>query len=217
MTSLRKNGRLGLNREIGKSWLASAKIARKAKQWQTAYSAMLQAEQKKVPYSFIDSAKLLKASGEPLRALTELENSIKLLGLFDNQVLDLTEDKDSERMKAKVSHLLFLYLSGPDIHGLQILLLKARWMNELDRYDVQDVYNIFKKACDMQNKYVLYNQRYHSCLIPRLAGKMPIIIRVIFTMKPSKRFLRQMFIGGRMYSPNFTNVPNASSSTEGSR
>lgn len=106
--SARTNPRLGLGREIGRSWLASAKIARKAGQWQTAYSAMLQAQQKKAPYSFIETAKLLKASGEPLRALNELENSIKLLRLFDDQVVDLTEDAESERMKAKVglNHVL---------------------------------------------------------------------------------------------------------------
>lgn len=103
----RKKPRLALSREIGKSWLASAKIARKAKQWQTAYSAVLQAQKSKVSYSFIESAKLLKASGEPLRALNELENSIKHLGLFDDQVLDLTADSDSNRMKAKVSCLFF--------------------------------------------------------------------------------------------------------------
>jgi serine/threonine-protein kinase ATR len=104
----RKKPRLALSREIGKSWLASAKIARKAKQWQTAYSAVLQAQKSKVSYSFIESAKLLKASGEPLRALNELENSIKHLGLFDDQVLDLTADSDSNRMKAKVSCLFFV-------------------------------------------------------------------------------------------------------------
>lgn len=101
----RKNPRLGLSREIGKSWLASAKIARKAKQWQTAYSAVLQAQQSKASYSFIESAKLLKTSGEPLRALNELENSIKHLGLFDDQILDLTAEPDSNRMKAKVKCL----------------------------------------------------------------------------------------------------------------
>jgi len=91
-----------LNREIGKSWLASAKIARKAKQSQTAYSAMLQAQQRKTPYCFIESAKLLKSTGEPLQALNELENASKLLGLFDDQVVDLTADAESDRMKAKV-------------------------------------------------------------------------------------------------------------------
>lgn len=88
--------------EIGRTWLASAKIARKAGQWQTAYSAMLQAQQSKSKFSFIESAKLIKATDEPLRALKELENSMKLAGLLENSdVFDLTADDDADRLKAK--------------------------------------------------------------------------------------------------------------------
>ena len=103
------NPRLGLH-EIGRSWLASAKIARKANQWQTAYSAMLQAQQSKTPFSFIESAKLVKATGDPLRALHELENSVKLLGLFDDDTVDIDltgPDPETSRMKAKVGSSLF--------------------------------------------------------------------------------------------------------------
>lgn len=88
--------------EIGRTWIASAKIARKARQWQTAYSAMLQAQQSKSKFSFIESAKLIKATAEPLRALKELENSMKLAGLLENSdVFDLTADDDTDRLKAK--------------------------------------------------------------------------------------------------------------------
>ncbi|KAF9567437.1 hypothetical protein CPC08DRAFT_22231 [Agrocybe pediades] len=151
---LSENDRLKLNREIGQSWLASAKIARKARQWQTAYSAMLQADQRNVPYSFIDSAKLLKASGEPLRALTELENSARLHGFLDNQVVDLTEDAETQKMKAK------------------ILVLRARWMNDLDRYDAKYIYNIFREAADLQNKWenaYFYMGHFHDEVFKGLA------------------------------------------------
>ena len=63
---------------------------------------MLQAQQRKTPYCFIESARLLKATGEPLRALSELESSSTLLGLFNDQIVDLTADAESDRMKAKV-------------------------------------------------------------------------------------------------------------------
>lgn len=67
---------------------------------------MLQAQQSKTPFSFIESAKLIKATGDPLRALHELENSVKLLGLFDKDDtvdIDLTcSDPETSRMKAKV-------------------------------------------------------------------------------------------------------------------
>ncbi|KNZ76453.1 Serine/threonine-protein kinase atr [Termitomyces sp. J132] len=97
--------------EHGRSWLTSAAIARKAGHWQTAYSAMLQATQNKTKFSFFESAKLIKALGEPLRALTELENSMKSLGMLEesSNVVDLTQDDDEMKcMKAKASHILKL-------------------------------------------------------------------------------------------------------------
>jgi len=69
---------------------------------------MLQAQQNATPFSFVQSAKLTKAIGEPLRALQELENSIKLTDQVehpdDGVVIDLTgDDEQIKRMKAKVN------------------------------------------------------------------------------------------------------------------
>ena len=95
-----------MKKEIGRSWLASAKIARKAGQWQTAYSAMLQSQQSKTENSFMESAKLVKAMGEPLRALQQLENSMHSESLLDDDsVVDLT-GYHNDKMKAKVSILI---------------------------------------------------------------------------------------------------------------
>jgi serine/threonine-protein kinase ATR len=91
--------------EIGRSWLASAKIARHAGQEQTAYSAMLQAQHSNALFSFMESAKLVKTTGEPLRALQELEKSMRLFGLIEERpdIIDLTEDDDeTKKIKAKV-------------------------------------------------------------------------------------------------------------------
>ncbi len=67
---------------------------------------MLQAKQGKTKDYFMQSAKLTKANGEPLAALHELESSMKLLSLMedDSQVLDLTVDNNEETnmIKAKV-------------------------------------------------------------------------------------------------------------------
>lgn len=125
-----------LTKEIGRSWLASAKIARKAGQWQTAYSAVLQAQQSKERFSFMESAKLVKATGEPLRALQELENSMRLLGLLDDKdVLDLTADDETTKMKAKIQ------------------VLRARWMSESERFDVATILSVFKEASALQAKW----------------------------------------------------------------
>lgn len=101
----------GCQRIVGSAWLESAKIARKAGHWQTAYSAVLQAQQCKMAYSFMERTKLMKAGGEPLRALQDLENAMRMAGLLtsNSQTSDTTElpevaDKVDDRkwMEVKV-------------------------------------------------------------------------------------------------------------------
>jgi serine/threonine-protein kinase ATR len=139
--------RPSITSQIGQSWLASAKIARKAGQWQTAYSAMLQAQYTNARFSFMESGKLVRARGEPLRALQELENSMRILGFVDNKTIDLTrEDDQSKRMKAKVWTYLSNGCSSQYRNQAQILL--ARWMNESDRYEASYVLKQFQNAAD---------------------------------------------------------------------
>ena len=92
---------------IGLTWLDSSKIARKAGHWQTAYSAMLQAQRRAAPYWFLESAKLTKATGEPLRALQELEHALR----SSSQ----TDDQESRKSKAKVipHHVCYPSYSQP--------------------------------------------------------------------------------------------------------
>ncbi|KAL0070158.1 hypothetical protein AAF712_002648 [Marasmius tenuissimus] len=117
--------------EVGRSWLASAKIARKAGQWQTAYSAILQAEQSNAQFSFMESSKLLKATGEPLRALRQLEDAMKLLGMLQTR----TSTPRDEWVTAKAH------------------LLRARWMDESERFDVATVFKAFSNATELQPKW----------------------------------------------------------------
>ncbi|KAG2155117.1 uncharacterized protein EDB93DRAFT_1266510 [Suillus bovinus] len=145
--SLSTTSRPSITSQIGQSWLASAKIARKAGQWQTAYSAMLQAQYTNARFSFMESGKLVRARGEPLRALQELENSMRILGFVDNDTVDLTrEDEQSTRMKAKVRTYLSDECSSRSHNQAQILL--ARWMNESDRYEASYVLKQFQNAAD---------------------------------------------------------------------
>ncbi|KAL4076264.1 hypothetical protein J3A83DRAFT_4357344 [Scleroderma citrinum] len=134
-----------ITKEIGRTWLASAKIARKAKQWQTAYSATLQAQQNDAPFYFMESAKLLKATGEPLRALQELDNSMRLSGIVMGQqdTIDLTQEdnEDFKNMRAK-THIIL-----------------ARWMNESGRYDTSQLLKAFSTASNQGS--MLESAYYH--------------------------------------------------------
>jgi serine/threonine-protein kinase ATR len=79
--------------------------SRKAGQWQTAYCSVLQAQEIDRCHSFVESAKIIKATGELLLVLQELENSVQLLGLIEDtsDIIDLTgDDEESKRTKAKV-------------------------------------------------------------------------------------------------------------------
>lgn len=85
--------------EIGRAWLMTAKLARKAGHSQTAYSAMLQAQHCHASYSFIQGCKLIKANGESLRALQELENALQAM---PEQVPVKDGNHADEQMRAKV-------------------------------------------------------------------------------------------------------------------
>lgn len=96
-----------VDQAIGKLWLDSAKIARKAGHTQTAYSALLQAQQSNAPFSFIESAKLIRSSGEPMRALQELEKAMQIKGIFEakgtqSSIIEITANLTGAQRKAKV-------------------------------------------------------------------------------------------------------------------
>lgn len=87
--------------EIGRAWILSSKIARKAGYEQTAYSATLQAKEAEAPFAFVQQAKVLRANGGALRALTDLEHALQALGRPD--VIDITDETYSkDRTYAKV-------------------------------------------------------------------------------------------------------------------
>lgn len=56
---------------------------------------MLQAQRRAAPYWFFESAKLVKATGEPLRALQELEHALRSSSHAD--------DQEYRKSKAKVT------------------------------------------------------------------------------------------------------------------
>jgi serine/threonine-protein kinase ATR len=97
-----------IDKEVARSWLTTAKNARKAGHWQTAYSAILQAQQHKGAASFIESARLVKSTGEPLRALQELENSMRANGFIGDDVIDVEEEDEDRLLRIKVFLFLFL-------------------------------------------------------------------------------------------------------------
>ena len=108
MRSTSTSRKVMVDEAVGKLWLNSAKIARKAGHTQTAYSALLQAQQSDAPFSFIESARLSRISDEPMRALQELDKSIQVASLFKEKKskipsIEVTVNHTGEQIKAKVS------------------------------------------------------------------------------------------------------------------
>ena len=92
---------------IGPLWLSTSKIALKAEHLQTAYSAILQANQLLADFTFVQSAKLYKANGQVYRALLEMEQGLNSLGVFDaTKKLDF--DPQVTKQIAKVSSTIAL-------------------------------------------------------------------------------------------------------------
>ncbi|KAI0660728.1 hypothetical protein C8Q70DRAFT_912237 [Cubamyces menziesii] len=128
----------GMQDAIGKSWLASAKIARKAGHVQTAYSAILQAERCKAHYSFIESAKLVHVRGDPLRALQELEKTMRLRGYLPKEGEPDDNDKFYEAFSAE---------------DRKIWAIRARYMDHTDRFEDSKVCKVFRKAADIGTRW----------------------------------------------------------------
>ncbi|KAJ3556801.1 hypothetical protein NM688_g1817 [Phlebia brevispora] len=121
--SLKKAHSPSLSSAIGHSWLLSAKLARKAGYWHTAYSAVLQAQHGTPVFTVIESAKLAKASGEPLRAIQELDSYYNVM-----KGIDIEEGDVRVLQRGKV------------------FLLRARWMSESDRYEGGSLVTFYQEA-----------------------------------------------------------------------
>ncbi|KAI0080860.1 hypothetical protein K474DRAFT_1682349 [Panus rudis PR-1116 ss-1] len=129
---------------ISQSWLLSAKLARKNGYWQTAYSATLQAQNSEQPFAFMESVKLLKAEGKSVRALQELDSSVKAYENTQNKnknymkgIIDLTIPDDAAS-DAKVQKL-----------KAKAYTLRARWMHEADGYDHSYILMQFQESAEM--------------------------------------------------------------------
>ncbi|KAI0268140.1 hypothetical protein BC834DRAFT_678146 [Gloeopeniophorella convolvens] len=171
--------------EISRSWLISAKIARKAGHWQTAYSAMLHAEQSRSTFSVMQKVRLTRATGEPLRALQELEHHLQMTrlqdGPFDSEIIDLTEpDNIAKPLNAKAE------------------LLRARWMNESERYEVSEVNKAFQHATELWPKWesgMFYYGKYQDDCFNNIPTSDPKIRGLRMRLSTVRCFTKAMKYG----------------------
>lgn len=130
-----------LRDEIGRAWIQSSRIARKAGYEQTAYTAALQAKQVDAPFAFVQQVKLVKGSDGVFKALTSLENSVKPI----KDEIDRQNELDKRTKKVRsVEEKEECF--ARDRQLAKASLLEARWARETDRFSVNDVVAKFKEA-----------------------------------------------------------------------
>ncbi|KDE08289.1 hypothetical protein MVLG_01552 [Microbotryum lychnidis-dioicae p1A1 Lamole] len=115
-------------KEIGRLWLETSKIARKAGHTQTAYSAILQARELQAPYTFLQSAKLLMAGDQSYRAMQEIDNGLRAAMAPTSQAPLFRNTGESPGPLAKAD------------------LRRARWMHEAGRLESDEIMTLYRDA-----------------------------------------------------------------------
>ena len=106
-----------------------------------AYNALVQAQYRNTPYTFMQDAKLVRAAGDGTRALRELDQSIRLAEEAAAAVIDLTnEEVDKERK---------LIMAKAEV-------LRCHWAREVDNITEKQVVEYFNKAMSLSSRLVSF-------------------------------------------------------------
>ncbi|ORX89906.1 hypothetical protein K493DRAFT_288711 [Basidiobolus meristosporus CBS 931.73] len=150
------------NQECGNIWLQSAKVARKAGYNQTAYNALLHADQYQVPFSHIEKAKWLWDKNEKRKAIQELRNA---LSNHENRSKHSEQDSNSE-IFAVVKDLT-LDSKSTDFINAKTNLLLAKWMEQTSLSDYNAILSKYGDVITNQpqwEKGFFYLGRYYNKL-----------------------------------------------------
>ncbi|SCV68802.1 BQ2448_923 [Microbotryum intermedium] len=122
-------------KEIGRLWLETSKIARKAGHTQTAYSAILQARELQAPYTFLQSAKLLMASDQSYRAIQEIDNGLRA-------AMGPPSEGPGQPHASPLAPV-----TGESPGPLaKAVLRRARWMHEAGRLESDEILTLYRDA-----------------------------------------------------------------------
>jgi serine/threonine-protein kinase ATR len=153
-------------RHIASSWLATAKIARKAGQFDEAYSAILRASELDVQYAKLEHARWWWHQGHSRKAIECLHNSLDA-GVFDlnRDVASTTSSNLSLDDVAKNSHNIVL--------GKALALL-AKWLDTAKQTSEEDILNRYKRVqtiCDKWEKSHYLLGHYYNRLLEHEEAK----------------------------------------------
>lgn len=134
-----------LDREIASSWLASAKVARKAGQFDEAYSAILRASDLDLQMARLEHARWWWHQGQSRKAIESLQNS------FAANVFDFNRDAAST-----TSSNLSLDEVASNSHNIilgKAMALLAKWLDTAKQTSEEDLLNRYKKVQSICEKW----------------------------------------------------------------
>lgn len=169
-------------KEIGKSWIFSSKIARRTGHLQTAYSAAMQASQWKAPFAFVQKAKLLAMSDQSQAALHELKI-----------VLDHDEYKPPKAMDNTVTFRESL---------AHAMLFFARLNDETGRSRPNDLIQQYRSCTKMhetEKMYYYLGHYYDQCSERDLANNVTVANVFAQHHNTCKNLLKSASLGTKFF------------------
>ncbi|KAI9331418.1 hypothetical protein DFJ73DRAFT_857163 [Zopfochytrium polystomum] len=174
------------NAEVGKLWLQSSKLMRRAGYHQSAYGAILQAAKVTAPGAIIEKAKWLLDTKQPHRAITELKNFTESTSNVSNEEIrnkaslllaQTMEETGVGTANVIISILHAVIQSQPDIEKGYFLLGNfhnklldnARNNSNNQKLMVQpNTYNLTNEVCKNYAKSLVYGTKHMSQTLPKL-------------------------------------------------
>jgi serine/threonine-protein kinase ATR len=155
-------------REIASSWLSTAKIARKAGQFEEAYAAILRANQLDVQMGRLEQARWWWHQGQSRKAIESLQNS------FAANIFDFNRDTASAE-----SSNLSLNDVATNAHNFilgKAMALLTRWLDIAKQTSEEDLLNRYKKVqalCEKWEKSHYLLGHYYNRLLEHEESKPP--------------------------------------------
>ena len=157
---------ISADREIAAIWLNSAKIARKAGQFDEAYSAILHASDLDLQMARIEHARWWWHQGQPRKAIESLQNS------FAANIFDFNREVTSNN-----SSNLSLDEVATNSHNIMLgkaMALLAKWLDSAKQTSEEDLLNRYKKVqtiCDKWEKSHYLLGHYYNRLLEHEESK----------------------------------------------
>ncbi|KJE97226.1 hypothetical protein CAOG_09113 [Capsaspora owczarzaki ATCC 30864] len=178
-----REARLISQTDIGECWRQSAKVARRARLFQTASRAITHATAVGTPNIYLEKAKVLWARGEFHQALSGLQRDRFMEGLRLQSSANYNKSTSDSAAASAAELLLRTVTSDDKLAEAKTLLMEGRWMQQTAQTQVNSIIVQYNKVVSMQPRwekgFFFLGQFYHAILESeslRMSGCLPHIL-----------------------------------------